>query len=91
MAKGEKKLEKKIVNWKKKNTKMDKMYMSLMVGILGLFVLMGSVNAFTHIVGGSHGWRVPDNVTFFDQWATPRTFGVGDRLGMYIFSFFFFS
>ncbi|CAK9324811.1 unnamed protein product [Citrullus colocynthis] len=44
-------------------------------------MMMGPfVDAFTHIVGGSHGWRVPENTTFFDQWAKPRTFGVGDRL-----------
>ncbi|XP_022931314.1 stellacyanin-like [Cucurbita moschata] len=49
--------------------------------IMTIMMMMGSsVNAFTHIVGASHGWRVPDNVTFYDEWAKPRTFGVGDKL-----------
>ena len=53
-----------------------------------MMMIMGScVDAFTHIVGGSHGWRVPENDSFFDQWAKPRTFGVGDRLGISLFPF----
>lgn len=51
-----------------------------LAAILGYFMI-GQVGAFTHIVGGSHGWRVPDNKTYFQDWAKPRTFGVGDRLG----------
>lgn len=51
-----------------------------MAAAIGCF-MMGSVSAMTHIVGGGHGWRVPDNTTFFKEWAKPRTFGVGDRLG----------
>ncbi|KAB1202805.1 Umecyanin [Morella rubra] len=50
-----------------------------MAAAIGCF-MMGSVSAMTHIVGGGHGWRVPDNATFFKEWAKPRTFGVGDRL-----------
>ncbi|XP_022985421.1 stellacyanin-like [Cucurbita maxima] len=58
---------------------MDK-FMMIMT-ITTMMMMMGSsVNAFTHIVGASHGWRVPDNVTFYDEWAKPRTFGVGDKL-----------
>ena len=37
--------------------------------------------AFTHIVGGSFGWKTPQNLTFYQDWAKPRTFGVGDKLG----------
>ena len=48
--------------------------------IIGCFMI-GEVSAFTHIVGGSHGWRVPDNLTYYEEWAMPRTFGVGDKLG----------
>ncbi|XP_023518646.1 umecyanin-like [Cucurbita pepo subsp. pepo] len=59
---------------------MDKMYVALMIGIFSCLLFMPSMDAFTHIVGGNHGWRVPDNVTFFDEWAKPRTFGVGDKL-----------
>lgn len=69
---------------------MDKMYVALMIGIFSCLLFMPSMDAFTHIVGGNHGWRVPDNVTFFDEWAKPRTFGVGDKLGMCIFIFVVF-
>ena len=47
--------------------------------------MIGEVSAFTHIVGGSHGWRVPDNLTYYEEWAMPRTFGVGDKLGKLFF------
>ncbi|KAM1209078.1 hypothetical protein ACFX2I_014758 [Malus domestica] len=50
-----------------------------MAAAIGCF-LMGSVTAFTHIVGGKEGWSVPENKTFYEDWAFPRTFGVGDRL-----------
>ncbi|XP_024026953.1 stellacyanin [Morus notabilis] len=50
-----------------------------LAAILGHFIV-GQASAFTHIVGGSHGWRVPENQTYFQEWAKPRTFGVGDRL-----------
>ena len=57
-------------------------FMMIMTMITTMMMMGSSVNAFTHIVGASHGWRVPDNVTFYDEWAKPRTFGVGDKLGM---------
>ncbi|XP_038878156.1 stellacyanin-like [Benincasa hispida] len=56
---------------------MDK---TVMICCLVMMMMGSCVNAFTHIVGGSHGWRVPENITFFDEWTKPRTFGVGDRL-----------
>ncbi|XP_043706185.1 umecyanin-like [Telopea speciosissima] len=43
-------------------------------------VLMAQTNAMSHIIGGSFGWRIPDNTTFYQEWAKPRTFGVGDKL-----------
>ncbi|KAI6702038.1 hypothetical protein NL676_011174 [Syzygium grande] len=43
-------------------------------------MLMGSTSAVLHVVGGRQGWDVPDNVTFYQDWARPRTFGVGDQL-----------
>uniref|UniRef100_A0A2N9FXV0 Phytocyanin domain-containing protein n=1 Tax=Fagus sylvatica TaxID=28930 RepID=A0A2N9FXV0_FAGSY len=60
---------------------MTKMHITLfmLAAIAGCF-MMGSVSAMTHIVGGSHGWSLPDNQTFFADWARPRTFGVGDKL-----------
>lgn len=51
-----------------------------MLAAIGCF-WMGSVSAMDHIVGGSAGWTTPPNKTFFQDWAFPRTFGVGDRLG----------
>lgn len=59
-----------------------KLSLFILAATMGCF-MMASVNAMTHIVGGSHGWRVPDNKTYFEDWAKPRTFGVGDRLGKF--------
>lgn len=63
---------------------MTKMHITLfmLAAIAGCF-MMGSVSAMTHIVGGSHGWSLPDNQTFFADWARQRTFGVGDKLGKF--------
>ncbi|WP_228567427.1 hypothetical protein, partial [Campylobacter jejuni] len=33
-----------------------------------------------HFVGGSFGWQIPPNTTFYHQWAAKRTFFVGDKL-----------
>ncbi|MQL75845.1 hypothetical protein Taro_008238 [Colocasia esculenta] len=33
-----------------------------------------------HIVGGSLGWRLPPNVTFYEEWTRNKTFVVGDKL-----------
>ena len=64
--------------------KMTKMKITLfMLAAIAGCLMMGSVSAMTHIVGGGHGWRLPDNQTFFEEWAKPRTFGVGDRLGKF--------
>ena len=60
----------------------------VLAALLGCF-MVGSVSGFTHIVGGRYGWRVPLNLTFFDEWAKPRTFGVGDKLGK-LFNHFLF-
>ena len=63
---------------------MTKMKITLfMLAAIAGCLMMGSVSAMTHIVGGGHGWRLPDNQTFFEEWAKPRTFGVGDRLGKF--------
>lgn len=34
-----------------------------------------------HIVGGSFGWKLPPNRTFYEEWARSQTFVVGDKLG----------
>ncbi|KAK6935494.1 Phytocyanin domain [Dillenia turbinata] len=51
----------------------------LMLVALGCIVT-GPASAMTHVVGGSFGWKLPPNKTFYEEWAAPRTFGVGDRL-----------
>ncbi|ERN03723.1 hypothetical protein AMTRI_Chr05g74410 [Amborella trichopoda] len=33
-----------------------------------------------HTVGGSTGWQVPDDSSFYEKWATENTFSVGDKL-----------
>ncbi|KAF6172991.1 hypothetical protein GIB67_006367 [Kingdonia uniflora] len=53
---------------------------SLFLAAAMAIVLMAPVRAMDHIVGGSFGWATPENVTFYQDWAKPRTFGVGDRL-----------
>jgi len=63
-----------------KGRKMEKMHLALFILAAIACFLMGSASAMTHIVGGSHGWRVPENETFFEEWAKPRTFGLGDSL-----------
>lgn len=63
---------------------MGKMHLSLLVLAVFVgccFMIMNPVSAMIHIVGGGHGWRLPVNQTFFQEWAKPRTFGVGDKLG----------
>ena len=44
-------------------------------------VLVQSSSALIHVVGGVAGWEIPPNKTFYEDWAKPRTFGVGDKLG----------
>ena len=51
---------------------------------------MQSADAVIHVVGGSCGWEVPPNATFYADWAKPRTFGVGDKLGQFSISFLLF-
>lgn len=64
---------------------MAKMHLSLLVlAAVGCCFLMDPATAMIHIVGGAHGWRLPHNKTFFEQWAKPRTFGVGDKIGQFL-------
>lgn len=46
-------------------------------------VLLQSTSALIHVVGGTAGWGVPPNATFYTDWAKPRTFGAGDKLGQF--------
>ncbi|KAI4302916.1 hypothetical protein MLD38_038609 [Melastoma candidum] len=52
----------------------------VMAAAFSCLMTMESANAMLHVVGGREGWDVPDNLTFYDDWARPRTFGAGDQL-----------
>ena len=56
---------------------------ALLVVALMSCVLIQSADALIHVVGGGCGWEVPPNSTFYADWAKPRTFGVGDKLGQF--------
>ncbi|KAK1276439.1 Lamin-like protein [Acorus gramineus] len=38
------------------------------------------VASMDHIVGASTGWKIPPNLTFYQEWAQRRNFVVGDKL-----------
>ncbi|KAF8412149.1 hypothetical protein HHK36_000105 [Tetracentron sinense] len=59
---------------------MAQMYISLFLLAAMGCLMMGRVSAMNHIVGGSFGWIIPKNLSFYQEWAKPRTFGVGDKL-----------
>lgn len=47
----------------------------------------GQVGAMTHIVGGNLGWHLPvANLSFYQDWAKPRNFTAGDKLGVFFYS-----
>lgn len=37
--------------------------------------------ATTHVVGGSTGWTIPPNSSFYSAWASSQNIAVGDTLG----------
>nr|CAD1834124.1 unnamed protein product [Ananas comosus var. bracteatus] len=43
-------------------------------------LVVGSMAHKDHIVGGSKGWRLPPNQTFYQEWAQTRNFSLGDKL-----------
>uniref|UniRef100_A0A0V0GTE6 Putative ovule protein n=1 Tax=Solanum chacoense TaxID=4108 RepID=A0A0V0GTE6_SOLCH len=52
-----------------------------------LAVLPGNIVAVDHIVGDTMGWTIPSGgATTYANWASGRTFRVGDTLGMYVFN-----
>ncbi|XP_042506539.1 mavicyanin-like [Macadamia integrifolia] len=59
---------------------MEKLQSSLLFLAAMACVLMEQTNSMSHIVGGSFGWSIPKNSSFYQEWAKPRTFGVGDKL-----------
>ncbi|KAK1320303.1 Lamin-like protein [Acorus calamus] len=42
--------------------------------------MKASVASMDHIVGASTGWKIPPNLTFYQEWAQRRNFVVGDKL-----------
>ncbi|KAL7167664.1 hypothetical protein ACSBR2_038178 [Camellia fascicularis] len=59
---------------------MTKVQLSLFL-LAALCCQMASpASAVIHIVGGSLGWSIPPNATYFQDWAKSRVFGVNDRL-----------
>ncbi|XP_042480095.1 mavicyanin-like [Macadamia integrifolia] len=60
---------------------MAKLQLSLLLLMAMGCVIMAPMNAMiTHNVGGSFGWSIPKDPNFYQDWANPRTFGVGDKL-----------
>ena len=53
--------------------------------VLFLYAAVGDVVGMNHIVGKSFGWTIPQNASFYQDWAAPRTFYVGDKLGAFSF------
>ncbi|KAL6320872.1 hypothetical protein AAG906_008872 [Vitis piasezkii] len=43
-------------------------------------LMIGEVGGMNHIIGKSLGWTIPQNASFYQDWAAPRTFAVGDKL-----------
>lgn len=53
----------------------------ILVAILA--VLPGNIVAVDHVVGDSTGWTIPPGgPAFYPNWASGKTFRVGDILGM---------
>ncbi|URE14673.1 Plastocyanin-like domain [Musa troglodytarum] len=54
------------------------------VGLLlmaaGLLQCLAVAAATSHTVGGSTGWTIPPNATFYPEWAASQTFAIGDTL-----------
>ncbi|KAH7546346.1 umecyanin [Ziziphus jujuba] len=56
--------------------------MGLIMGCLILVIILskGGEAVTTYEVGGSLGWVVPPNTTYYKEWAADKTFVVGDSL-----------
>lgn len=66
---------------------MTKVQISLVLLAAACCLMVAPTSALYHIVGGSLGWSVPPNKTFFEEWAKPRVFGVEDHLRKCPFAF----
>ncbi|XP_008779708.1 cucumber peeling cupredoxin-like [Phoenix dactylifera] len=52
---------------------------ALMVALVAASLALETAAA-THVVGGSTGWIIPPNSSFYSDWASTQTFAVGDTL-----------
>ncbi|KAH7863315.1 hypothetical protein Vadar_016055 [Vaccinium darrowii] len=59
---------------------MTKVQVSLVLLVATCSLMMAPTSAMYHVVGGSLGWTVPPNQTYYEEWAKPRVFGVEDHL-----------
>ena len=55
----------------------------LLVAAMSCLVTVSQAHQKIHIVGGSYGWKIPPNKTFYEEWANKQSFFVGDKLGSY--------
>ncbi|CAL9774838.1 unnamed protein product [Musa acuminata subsp. burmannicoides] len=55
----------------------------LLVVAMSCLVTVSQAHQKIHIVGGSYGWKIPPNKTFYEEWANKQSFFVGDKLGSY--------
>ena len=56
------------------------------MGLIGSFIvlsalLMGATQGNDYVVGDSLGWRLPPYECYYSDWASTKTFIVGDTLG----------
>lgn len=65
---------------------MARIYSFLVAFMVGCTMMMDSTTAFLYAVGGDVGWTVPNNTTFYEDWAKNKTFIVGDELSKLLFS-----
>ncbi|RWW77578.1 hypothetical protein BHE74_00014260 [Ensete ventricosum] len=52
----------------------------LLVAVMSCLVIATQAHQKIHIVGGSYGWKIPPNKTFYEEWANKYSFFVGDKL-----------
>ncbi|CAD5189640.1 unnamed protein product [Musa acuminata subsp. malaccensis] len=52
----------------------------LLVVAMSCLVTVSQAHQKIHIVGGSYGWKIPPNKTFYEEWANKQNFFVGDKL-----------
>ncbi|CAD5180523.1 unnamed protein product [Musa acuminata subsp. malaccensis] len=56
----------------------------LLVVAMSCLVTVSQAHQKIHIVGGSYGWKIPPNKTFYEEWANKQSFFVGDKLSSLI-------